>query len=169
MDGRHPQVTATPWSLSLVIPAYNEEKVIHAALQEADRALASLTSQYEILVVDDGSRDDTARIVAEVARYSPHIRLLRHAVNHGYGAALRTGFTAAYGDRVAFTDADCQFHLTDLASLLPLTQGAPVAVGYRVQRQDPWKRRFLSWGYNVVVRMLLGTRVHDCDCALKIF
>src|SRR5438132_3176946 len=116
MDGRHPQVTTTPWSLSLVIPAYNEEKVIHAALQEADRALASLTSQYEILVVDDGSRDDTARVVAEVASSSPHIRLLRHAVNHGYGAALRTGLTAAHGDRVAFTDADCQFPPPALAS-----------------------------------------------------
>src|SRR5437868_11183285 len=98
MDGRHPQVTTTPWSLSLVIPAYNEEKGIHAALQEADRALAELTSEYEILVVDDGSRDDTARVVAEAARHSPHIRLLRHSENHGYGAALRTGFAAARCD-----------------------------------------------------------------------
>jgi dolichol-phosphate mannosyltransferase len=169
MDGRHRQVTTTPRSLSLVIPAYNEEKGLHATLLEADRALACLTREYEILVVDDGSSDDTAGVVAGVARKFPQIRLLRHASNQGYGAALRTGFAAARCDRVAFTDADCQFHLADLALLLPLTEHAPLAVGYRVQRQDPWPRLFYSWGYNVLVRTLLGTRVRDCDCALKVF
>src|SRR5262249_54069577 len=68
-----------------------------------------------------------------------------------------------------FTDADCQFDLADLASLVPLVDHAPVAVGYRVARQDPWQRRFFSWGYNLLTRALLDTRVRDCDCALKVF
>jgi dolichol-phosphate mannosyltransferase len=157
------------WSLSLVIPAYNEEAGIHQAIAEADAALAELAHDYEILIVDDGSRDRTAIVVAEAAQTYPHVRLLQHPENRGYGTALRTGFTAARFDRVAFTDADCQFHLADLAHLLPLTEQAPLAVGYRQKRQDPWQRRFFSWGYNTFVRALLGTRVRDCDCALKVF
>jgi dolichol-phosphate mannosyltransferase len=165
MDGRP---TARP-GLSLVIPAYNEEAVIGRAVAEADQALVALGCPYEILVVDDGSRDGTAEAVARAAAGRPAVRLLRHPDNRGYGAALRTGFEAARGDRIAFTDADCQFHLTDLARLLPLTDHHPLAVGYRVDRQDPPHRRFYSWGYNQLVRTLLGTRVRDCDCALKVF
>src|SRR5262249_14319063 len=155
--------------LSLVLPAYNEEAGIREAIAEADDALARLADEYEILVVDDGSRDGTAAAVREEAARRPRVRLLRHETNRGYGAALRTGFGAARFDRVAFTDADCQFHLADLAPLLRLAEEFPVAVGYRVGRQDPWPRRFVSWGYNTLARALLGTRVRDCDCALKVF
>src|SRR5262245_12271845 len=155
--------------LSLVIPAYNEEPVIRQAVAEADEALARLGVDYEVLVVDDGSRDGTAAVVLEEARGRPRVRLLRHDGNRGYGRALRTGFEAARFDRVAFTDADCQFHLADLGSLLPLADRFAVVAGYRVNRQDPWQRRFFSWGYNTLVRALLGTRVRDCDCALKVF
>ena len=81
--------------LSLVLPAFNEEAGIRRAVAEADDALGDLTADYEILVVDDGSRDATAAVVAELARQRPRVRLLRHAVNRGYGAALRTGFEAA--------------------------------------------------------------------------
>jgi dolichol-phosphate mannosyltransferase len=155
--------------LSLVIPAYNEEAGIRQAVAEADEALARVSSAYEILVVDDGSSDGTAAAVAEEAQTRPAVRLLRHPTNRGYGAALRTGFEAARFERVAFTDADCQFHLDDLAALLPLTEAHAVAAGYRVGRQDPPRRRFVSWGYNTAVRALLGTRVRDVDCALKVF
>jgi dolichol-phosphate mannosyltransferase len=155
--------------VSLVIPAFNEQAGISQAIAEADEALATLAEGYEILVVDDGSQDATPSLVAEECARRPHVRLLRHAVNQGYGAALRTGFEAASFDRVAFTDADCQFHVNDLARLLPLADTHPLVVGYRIDRQDPWRRRFLSRGYNLLVRTLLGTRVRDCDCALKVF
>jgi dolichol-phosphate mannosyltransferase len=157
------------WSLSLVIPAYNEEAGVRHAVREADDALERLAHEYEIVIVDDGSTDATAEVAAEAAWNRPPVRVLSHPVNRGYGAALRTGFEAARFDRVAFTDADCQFYLNDLALLLPLTERYPIAVGYRADRQDPWPRRFCSWGYNVLVRRLLGTRVRDCDCALKVF
>jgi dolichol-phosphate mannosyltransferase len=161
--------TANGWSLSLVIPAFNEEASISQAIREADDALATLTPDYEVLVVDDGSGDATAAAVAAAARERCHVRLLRHESNQGYGAALRSGFAAARFDLVAFTDADCQFHLADLGSLASLCDQASVSVGYRVKRQDSAKRRFYSWGYNVLIRALLGTRVRDCDCALKVF
>jgi dolichol-phosphate mannosyltransferase len=157
------------WSLSLIIPAYNEEACISQALAEANSALSRIARRYEILVVDDGSDDATREVVRAVAGQESCVRLLVHPENRGYGAALRTGFEAAVYDRVAFTDADCQFHLTDLANLVPLTEHVHLAVGYRVGRQDPWQRRCYSWGYNLLVRTLLGTRVRDCDCALKVF
>jgi dolichol-phosphate mannosyltransferase len=163
MDGK------SPYRLSLVLPAYNEEAGIRQAVIEADDDLAELVADYEILVVDDGSLDGTAAVVEELAGHCPRVRLLRHSENRGYGAALRTGFDAARFERVAFTDADCQFHLADLARLLPLTDCCPIAVGYREDRQDPWRRRFLSRGYNLLARTLLGTRVRDIDCALKVF
>jgi dolichol-phosphate mannosyltransferase len=155
--------------LSLVIPAYNESAGIRAAVAEADAALSALGIRHEILIVDDGSSDDTYALACAAARGRARVRVLRHARNRGYGAALRTGFSAARHERIAFTDADCQFHLADLATLLALSDHYPVVAGYRIDRQDCWRRRFFSWGYNVLARALLGTGVRDCDCALKAF
>lgn len=159
----------SPWQLSLVMPAFNEAAGIRQAITEADDALAQITDDYEILVVDDGSIDGTAEAVGEELRFRDHVRLLRHPTNRGYGAALRTGMTAARFDRVAFTDADCQFYLEDLACLLPLAEDHALAVGYRVDRKDTRWRCFVSWSYNLLARTFLGTRVRDCDCALKVF
>ena len=159
----------TGWNLSLIIPAYNEESSIRQALAEAEAALPRVADAFEILVVDDGSRDRTAQVVQECARACPHVRLLRLPENRGYGAALRTGFEAARFDRVAFTDADCQFDLHDLSRLLPLTREADIAAGWRIDRKDSWQRRFFSWGYNQLAHFLLGTCVRDIDCALKVF
>ncbi len=155
--------------LSLVVPAFNEAAVIARAVAEADDALAGLFDEYEVLVVDDGSSDDTAARVRDAAVGRPAVRLIAHGANRGYGAALRTGFAAARFDLVAFTDADCQFDLADLGPLAALTDRVPIAVGYRANRQDPWRRKFLSRGYNRLTRFLLGTRVRDVDCALKVF
>ena len=160
---------AAPVGLSLVIPAYNEAAVVRRAVVEAEAALGRLFDRFEILVVDDGSTDDTARVVAREYGDCRHVRLIRLRVNRGYGAALRTGFEAAAFDLVAFTDADCQFDLLDLGRMVPLVGRYPIVAGYRADRQDPWRRRFLSWGYNRLARALLGTGVRDVDCALKVF
>jgi glycosyltransferase involved in cell wall biosynthesis len=161
--------TSADCFLSLILPAFNEEAGIAEAILEADDALGKLGVGYEIIVVDDGSADQTAAIVAQLMGARPCVQLVRHEVNRGYGAALRTGFEAARGERIAFTDADCQFYLDDLALLLPLTDQQPIAVGYRVDRQDSPLRKFYSRGYNLLARFLLGTPVRDIDCALKVF
>ena len=155
--------------LTLILPAFNEVEGIALAVAEADDVLGACFAQYEIIVVDDGSNDDTASVVEELARTRPRVRLIRLGLNRGYGAALRTGFEAARFGRVAFTDADRQFDLRDLVPLTLMTQRTPIVVGFRQNRQDPARRRFLSWGYNVLARAWLGTRVRDCDCALKVF
>lgn len=160
---------ANPLRLSMVVPAFNESAVIETAVREADDALGRLFVEFEVIVVDDGSRDGTGEIVERLTGKYPRLRLVRHQVNRGYGAALRSGFEAAAFGLVAFTDADCQFDLLDLGRMVPLTDRYPVVTGYRADRQDPWRRRFLSWGYNRLARSLLGTGVRDCDCALKVF
>lgn len=156
-------------SISLVIPAFNETAVIRQAIAEAEAALAAGFANFEIIVVDDGSSDDTAAIVEQQLSAAPHAWLIRHSTNRGYGAALRTGFEAARHDLVAFTDADCQFDLADLKRLAAQTVEYPVVAGYRADRKDSRRRRFLSSGYNRLVRALLGTGVRDCDCALKVY
>jgi hypothetical protein len=161
-DGRLRQI-------SLIMPAFNEADGIQDAVVEAHAALVGLGYEFEIVVVDDGSSDSTAALTSEVAALRPSVRLIRHQANRGYGAALRTGFEAARYELVAFTDADSQFYLEDLDCLVPLTDYYPIAAGYRVGRQDSWRRRFFSWGYNKLVRLLLNTGLRDCDCALKVF
>ncbi len=155
--------------LSLVIPAYNEEDTIRQAIHEARAALETIVSEYEILIVDDGSTDRTAEIVRAEAAFDPCVRLLQQPRNMGYGAALRRGFEAATLDLVAFTDADCQFELSDLGYMLPLAEKFDIVSGYRIDRKDPVKRRFFSWGYNTLVQLLMGSRIRDIDCALKIY
>jgi 4-amino-4-deoxy-L-arabinose transferase-like glycosyltransferase len=155
--------------VSLVIPAWNEADTIRQAIHEADTALAKVTGDYEIIVVDDGSTDATAELVQAEAAQNPRVQLVRHPANRGYGAALRSGFQAARMELVAFTDADCQFDLADLGYMLPLTERYDIACGSRIDRKDSPRRRFLSWGYNTLVTVLMGSPVHDIDCALKVF
>ncbi|MBX3425498.1 MAG: glycosyltransferase [Pirellulales bacterium] len=156
-------------SVSLVLPAWNEAEAIARAVLEAEAALALVAERYEVIVVDDGSSDATSQIVAELAAERPAVRLVRHEVNRGYGAALQTGFAAATGDLVAFTDADSQFDLTELDRFVLLARSYPIVCGYRIDRQDSKLRCLYSRVYNQLVRLLLGTQVRDVDCALKMF
>ncbi len=155
-------------SITLVLPAYNEQEVIAQAVHEAEEAISSLTDEYEILVVDDGSTDSTAAILEQLTSQYRHLRVLRQPTNLGYGAALRRGFEEASKELVSFTDADCQFDLNELDRLVLLSRDYQIVCGYRIDRQDPFLRCFYSNVYNTLVRTLLGTRVRDCDCALKL-
>ena len=156
-------------SVTLVLPAWNEAEVIAQAIAEAESALSDLTDRYEIIVVDDGSTDETSTVVRQAAFANPSIRLIRHDGNLGYGAALRDGFAAATCDLVAFTDADCQFDLTELDRLMFLSKRYQVVCGYRIDRKDSRLRCFYSRVYNRLVQCLLGTEIRDVDCALKLF
>ncbi len=155
--------------ISLILPAWNEADVIATAIAEADAALSQITNDYEIIVVDDGSTDETARIVLELAGNDPRVRLVQHTPNQGYGAAIRSGFAAATKSLISFTDADCQFDLNELDRFVLLSSHYDIVCGYRIDRKDSALRCFYSKVYNVLVRLLLGTGVRDVDCALKVF
>lgn len=155
--------------LTIFFPAYNEEAIIEETVRTASRVGAAVADDYEVVIVDDGSRDGTAAAVERVASSDPHVRLEKHDRNRGYGAALRTGFASARKDLVFFSDADGQFDLRELPALLSLLSEAPVVVGYRIKRNDPPHRLFIAKTYNLIVRMTFGLRVRDIDCAFKLF
>jgi dolichol-phosphate mannosyltransferase len=155
--------------LSVVMPAFNEEAVLPESLAQATAALDRLCDDWELVVVDDGSTDASAVILAAAARRQPRLRVLTQDTNRGYAAALIRGFGACRHNAVFYTDADAQFDLGDLARAYPLLAHADMVAGWRQDRQDPWVRRSLSAVFNVLQRCLLGTRARDVDCAFKLF
>jgi glycosyltransferase involved in cell wall biosynthesis len=132
--------------------------------------LQTLAVDYEVIVVDDGSRDRTAQVVRTLAGSNPRVRLIQHHQNRGYGDTLATGFAAATKELVFMTDGDAQFDLSEIDRLLPLVeQGADMAIGYRSPRVDPPMRLLNAWGWNLLIRALFGYVARDVDCAFKLF
>lgn len=160
----------TTRGLSVVLPAYNEEQVIAQTVTRCAAVLEALAPDYEIIVVDDGSRDRTGPIADQLAAMNPRVRVVHNRPNRGYGGALIAGFNAASKGLSFFMDADGQFDIRDLAALLRLReQGHRVVLGYRQRRRDPFMRLVNAWGWNRLVRLLFGLRVRDVDCAFKLF
>jgi glycosyltransferase involved in cell wall biosynthesis len=156
-------------SLSVILPAYNEEENIALAVARGVEVLPQLAEEWEVIVVDDGSRDRTGAIVADlVAAHYPRVRLLQHPVNQGYGAALRTGFLRARYELVFYTDADNQFDIGELRYVLPMMGDVDVVVGFRVYRYDTPIRVAMSAAYNRLIRVLFRLRVRDVDCSFKV-
>ncbi|MCC6313616.1 MAG: glycosyltransferase family 2 protein [Thermomicrobiales bacterium] len=158
-----------PGSLSLVLPAHNEAANIRPVVERALETLPGFTSEFEIIVVDDGSRDATGEIVAAMAAADPRVRLARHPRNLGYGAALTSGFTVSTGDYVMFMDSDRQFDIGDLRLLSPFVGDYDIVAGFRLERSDPLHRRVFAEVFNVIVRALFGVHLRDIDCAFKVF
>lgn len=157
-------------SLSVILPAYNEQDNIVRAVMSAVEVLPELAHQWEVIVVDDGSSDLTAETAASlVSEHYPNVRLLRHETNRGYGAAIRSGFSRARYNLVFYTDSDNQFDIGELRYTLPIMRDADVMVGFRVYRYDDPMRVVMSWAYNRLVRVLFRVRVRDVDCAFKVF
>jgi glycosyltransferase involved in cell wall biosynthesis len=155
-------------TLSLVLPAYNEAANLEAVVRRALEVLPALVEDFEVIIVDDGSRDGTSQIADRLAASDPRVRVVHHETNRGYGAALRSGFAAARGDLIMFMDADQQFDPADLAHLAPFVPYADIVAGYRVKRRDPWIRLVYAAIFNAAMRLLFGITVRDIDCAFKV-
>lgn len=153
--------------LSIVFPAYNEAANIEASILDAIQVLNSLGLNGEIVVVNDGSHDQTASVVRDVATRHQQVHLINHEMNQGYGAAVWTGLTNATGKLVFFCDADRQFDLAELEKLVARRHHAPLVVGYRAPRRDPVLRRLNGWGWSHLVTLLFGYTARDIDCAFK--
>jgi glycosyltransferase involved in cell wall biosynthesis len=136
---------------------------------DALAAAARVSSDYEVVIVDDGSSDGTAEVAATLAEGYRQVRLVMHLTNRGYGAAVRTGITSARMPYILLTDADLQFDLGELESFVPRLKEADVVVGYRLRRNDPPGRRAAAAGWNWLVRLLYGLPFRDVDCAFKLF
>lgn len=156
-------------SLSIVLPAYNEEANIERAVRRCLEVLPDMATTYEVIVVDDGSRDGTAAVTQRlVDELHPTVRLLRHRRNLGYGTAIANGFSHGRHALCFYTDADNQFDVGELAWFLPLIEDYDLVVGFRVYRYDSVLRSIMSWLYNRLVNLLFRVRVRDVDCGFKL-
>jgi glycosyltransferase involved in cell wall biosynthesis len=148
---------------------YNEEGNIETAVTSALAVLAGVTDRYEVIVVDDGGRDRTGAIADRLAAADPRVCVVHHAVNRGYGAALRSGFAAATHPLVVLADGDNQFDLGELSVLLRGLGKFDIVSGYRIARHDPAVRRLYAFMYNRLVRVLFHIPVRDVNCGFKIY
>jgi glycosyltransferase involved in cell wall biosynthesis len=155
-------------SISLVLPAYNEADNIEPVIAEATPALASITDDYEIIVVDDGSRDETAAVARRAADLDAHVRLVQHPVNQGFGASVFSGFISAAKDWILYTDADRQFVLSELDRFVPFMDRADLIAGFRAPRRDPFLRVLYGKGWSMLCTLLFGYTVRDVDCGFKL-
>jgi len=156
-------------SISVILPAYNEEENIAQAIKITRQTLYKYFDIVEIIVVNDGSVDHTPRLVNEITRNFNDVRVIHHDRNKGYGAALKSGFLHAEYELIFFTDSDLQFDIDEIAHLLPLIKTYDIVSGYRNKRADSPLRLFNAWAWNRLVRVLLGIKAKDIDCAFKLF
>ena len=162
----------TNLSISAVLPAYNEEAIIERTVRHVAGVLTGLTSDFEVIVANDGSRDQTAAVLAELQSADPslHLHVVTHDVNQGYGAALASGFDAARKDLIFLTDGDKQFDVTELSQFLPAMDAqTDLVIGWRRNRADPVMRKFNALGWKTLVNLLFGYTARDVDCAFKLF
>jgi glycosyltransferase involved in cell wall biosynthesis len=159
--------------LSFFFPAHDEEANIEGLVAEALETLPRIADTFEIIAVDDGSRDRTRVLADDLTAAHPGIvRAVHHPTNLGYGAALRSGFAAARYELVAFTDGDRQFRVEDLGRLterLAAADRPDAVVGYRIKRADPMIRIVYARTYKLANRIFFGLKVRDVDCACKLF
>jgi glycosyltransferase involved in cell wall biosynthesis len=159
--------------LSYFFPAHDEEANIEGLVAEALDSLPGIAETFEVIAVNDGSRDRTQALADELTAAHPGVvRAVHHPTNLGYGAALRSGFAASRYELVAFTDGDRQFRVEDLGRLterLAAADHPDVVVGYRIRRADPLVRTLYARAYRLANRIFFGLRVTDVDCACKVF
>lgn len=155
-------------SISIVFPAYNEEANLELVLADALKVVKDLDIPYEIIVVNDGSSDNTKEYVQGLQKKNKNIVLINHEINKGYGQTLLDGFRASKNEWVFFSDSDRQFDLTEINKLKPYTKDADLIIGYRENRQDNGLRKFNAYLFKLTARMIFNLKFKDIDCAFKL-
>ena len=156
--------------LSIFFPAYNDAGTIASLVITSVKVAATLTDDYEVIVINDGSKDDTAKILDELARiYPEHVRIVHHQKNRGYGGALRSGFATATKDFVFYTDGDAQYDPAEVTVLWEkMTDDVDWVNGWKISRSDPMHRIIIGRLYHHTVKMLFGLKVRDVDCDFRL-
>lgn len=156
-------------SISVFFPAYNDGGTIASMVISAILALESVTEDYEVIVVNDGSRDYTAEVLEELARRYPRVRVIHHPQNRGYGGALRSGFAAATKEFIFYTDGDAQYDPRELKLLLSeMKEGIDLVNGYKIDRSDPLHRIIIGKIYQYGIKLLFRLKLRDVDCDFRL-
>ncbi|NNE07482.1 MAG: glycosyltransferase family 2 protein [Gemmatimonadetes bacterium] len=156
-------------AISFFFPACNEEKTVEELALRADKVLREVASDYEVIIVDDGSTDRTGEIADRLASEHRRIRVVHHEQNRGYGSALRTGFKEAKLDFIFYTDGDLQFDIAEMPKLIPLIEDADIVSAYKIKRMDTWERKIVSWVYNTSLRVFFDLPFKDVNCGFKLY
>jgi glycosyltransferase involved in cell wall biosynthesis len=157
------------FSLTVVLPAHNEEGNIETTVEKCVSYLGKNVGDYEVVVVNDGSSDRTREIVEAISSANPNVVLVNHETNKGYGSALRSGFDKSSKDYIFFMDSDGQFDISDLGRMIPDAGPSKAVIGYREDRADSHIRSINAWLYGLYIYFVFGLKVKDMDCAFKIF
>jgi len=156
--------------LSVFFPAYNDEKTIGNLVEKAFQILPSVAQRYEVIVVNDGSIDKTAQVLAKLTKKYKNFKVVTHKKNRGYGGALKSGFRKAQGDHVFYTDGDGQYDVGELPKLVDkIDEGIDLVNGYKIKRGDSLLRIIVGQLYALWVRLFLGIRFADVDCDFRLF
>lgn len=159
----------TPLSISVFLPCYNEQDNVVRTTEQALAVLEKLDTDYEVIIINDGSSDATGSIADDIASGNARVKVIHHPTNLGYGAALQSGFKAAAKELVFYTDGDGQFDISEMPPLLPLMKDYDIVSCYRLNRQDNLLRRINAWCWTKLVCLLFGMRIRDIDCAFKLY
>jgi len=154
--------------ISLFFPAYNEEANLASTVEKAIPVLKKVAEKYELLIVNDGSKDRTGEIAAKLAEKYSFVKVVTHHPNRGYGEALKSGLYHAKYQWIVFTDSDGQFDFSEVEKLIKKSDGADIVAGYRINRQDSLMRKLFGFGWTFLANWLLGISVRDVDCGFKL-
>lgn len=156
-------------SISVFFPCYNDAGTIGSMVELATLTCRQIAKQFEIIVIDDGSKDNSRQILGELAQVNPYLRLVLHEKNRGYGGALISGFATASLDWVFYTDGDAQYDVGELALLAKkVSDKIDIVQGYKIKRHDPWYRIVIGNIYNFGVKLAFGIKIRDVDCDFRL-
>ena len=157
-------------AISAVFPCYNDATTIGALVDDVYEALRPLAGDLEVIVVNDGSIDESRRVLDDLATDRAWFRAVHHERNRGYGAALISGFAAARHEWIFYTDGDAQYDAREAALLVPLaTDDVDIVQGYKVGRGDPWYRKVIGRAYHHAVKLVFRLPGRDTDCDFRLF
>jgi glycosyltransferase involved in cell wall biosynthesis len=154
--------------ISIFFPTYNEEENIEKTVRDAKKVLQEIAEKWEIIIVNDGSKDKSLEIAQKLKKEDKRIRIVNHKVNKGYGGALKSGFRAAKYEWVAFADSDGQFKFSEISKLIEKTDKADLILGYRLSRADSIFRKLFTFGWALIPRIIFGMKVRDYSCGFKL-
>lgn len=157
------------YPITIFFPCYNEEQNVERVAREALTVAREISEDFEIIIVNDGSRDRTGEIADRLARENPEIRVIHHGANQGYGSALQSGFKNATKELVFYTDGDGQFKLEEIARLLPLIEKYDIVSGCRINRRDSFMRKANAFMWGTLVNALFKFKISDVDSAFKLY
>lgn len=156
-------------SLTVFYPAYNEAENIKDTVQKTIEILPEIAEHYEVLIINDGSKDSTGEIIDQLAKENTHIKALHHSTNKGYGGALKTGMYNAQYAVVVFTDSDGQFDFNEVKNFIPHLASHDLVIGYRTSRAEGFRRHLNAKAWGILMRTVFGINARDIDCAFKMF